>query len=176
MSHGAELAARAAWRSMPAMLTAHRAFVLTLLVAACGPEIDITITSGATGDAGATTTDPATTGLGGSESGPGEPCASSGDTGASSGEDSSTGSTGGASSGGEPPPVCAVFGDRCKCDGVPSNPWLCGCLMADDGCACADGLLYPDYSCGWECAPSGADPCVCGNYPAPADWCQRAPV
>lgn len=210
------------------MLTANRAFALLFTMAACGPVIDIDITSGATGDAGTTTADPATTGLGASESGPMEPGttfgATSGTGPGESGEDSSSGATGGSSSGGESPPVCTVYtddlgawhcecgdivddcgcavndaglcecdagiyppevctpapacsmaDDRCKCDDLPADPWLCGCIMSDDGCGCADGLDYPDYSCGWACWPSGADPCVCGNYPAPAEWCTCVP-
>jgi hypothetical protein len=73
--------------------------------------------------------------------------------------------------------TCSMDGDRCECGGVLANPWLCGCVQADDGCFCTStGEYYPDYSCGWACAPSGDDPCVCGSQSAPPDWCDCMPV
>jgi hypothetical protein len=61
---------------------------------------------------------------------------------------------------------------RCLCGGDPVDPIMCGCVLGDGGCWCDDQDLPIDrFSCGWPCAPSGPDPCVCGNHAAPADWC-----
>jgi hypothetical protein len=51
------------------------------------------------------------------------------------------------------------------------DPALCGCQPTADGCECG-GVTWAPWVCGWPCAPSGPDPCVCGNHPAPLAACE----
>lgn len=187
------VAGLAAWGSLRAMRIHTMVTALSALLASACTSIVVDVDpseGGAAGEVSEGSSEGGSTGLGGSETG------APGSTGAADGSGGSTGSTG--STGGEPstttgdapstgsesstgdPPACLIDpvmqGDRCQCGDTPIDPAECGCALEADGlCWCDDGLSYPPVSCGWTCEQTGPDACVCGNFPAPPDWCSHIP-
>lgn len=68
---------------------------------------------------------------------------------------------------------CGLFMEQCRCGGVPVHPYVeCGCAFDGNGeCRCQPGLVYPDYTCLWPCAPTPRG-CACAGTPAPELFCE----
>ena len=150
-----------------------------LFILGCGPTT-INVTTTGEGEGGEESSSGApisgSTGLGGTDSG----VDTSTTEGASSGGSSDPNSGGGSTSTGEPlpEPLCewnATPPVWCSCDGVPSHPTECGCVLADGYCVCeADPTItYPGTMCTDDVCTvdviTGA--CFCDSTPAPADAC-----